>query len=144
VCVRAQDAKTVVQMVAKEGAHAIALAGTQRSSSAGAPPATSSHTHTHLLTWHPPGDVSTEEFAADAVDKALNAFGRIDILVNNAGCQRLCDRLADCSAKQLRHTFEVNVFSACAQRRDAAICAPGGVVCVRACVRNAECDAHCH
>ena len=71
-------------MVAAEGSHAIALAG----------------------------DVSSEAFALDAVEKTINAFGRIDILVNNAGCQRLCDSIRDINAKQLAHTFAVNTFSA--------------------------------
>ncbi len=75
-------------MVAEEGAHAIALAG----------------------------DVSSEEFAYDAVEKVLGAFGKIDILVNNAGTQRLVDSIRDISAKQLAATFAVNVFSACASR----------------------------
>jgi len=56
---RAKDAKQVVEMVAAEGAHCIALAG----------------------------DAALLDFAEDAVQKTLNAFGRIDILVNNAGVQ---------------------------------------------------------
>ena len=30
-----------------------------------------------------------EEFAIDAVEKTLNAFGKIDILVNNAGADHM-------------------------------------------------------
>ena len=55
----AQDAKQVVEMVAAEGSHCIALAG----------------------------DASLPDFADDAVQKTINAFGRVDILVNNCGVQ---------------------------------------------------------
>ena len=81
---RAQDAKTVVEMVAAEGAHCIALAG----------------------------DASLADFGEDAVRKTINAFGRIDILVNNAGVQYLHDSISNITHKQLADTFAVNVYSA--------------------------------
>ena len=71
-------------MVAAEGSHAIALAG----------------------------DAALPEFAEDAVQKTLNAFGRIDILVNNAGVQYLHDSIRNITSKQLFDTFAVNVYSA--------------------------------
>ena len=71
-------------MVAREGSHAIALAG----------------------------DAALPEFAEDAVQKTLNAFGRIDILVNNAGVQYLHDSIRNITSKQLFDTFAVNVYSA--------------------------------
>ena len=71
-------------MVAAEGAHCIALAG----------------------------DAALPEFAEDAVQKTLNAFGRIDILVNNAGVQYLHDSIKNITHKQLVDTFAVNVYSA--------------------------------
>ena len=71
-------------MVAAEGSHAIALAG----------------------------DAALPDFAEDAVQKTMNAFGRIDILVNNAGVQYLHDSIRNITAKQLSDTFAVNVYSA--------------------------------
>jgi NAD(P)-dependent dehydrogenase (short-subunit alcohol dehydrogenase family) len=129
-------------MVAKEGAHAIALAGTHTHAHTACHRNHNTRTPVSLLLFFRAGDVSTEEFATDAVDKTLNAFGRIDILVNNAGCQALCDRIADISAKQLVNTFAVNVFSACASLRcvHAAECDMQTCGCMRlsvcACVRN--------
>ena len=61
-------------MVAAEGSHAIALAG----------------------------DAALPEFAEDAVQKTMNAFGRIDILVNNAGVQYLHDSIKNITHKQVR------------------------------------------
>lgn len=57
------------------------------------------------------GDVSSEAFCKRFVSKAYRTFKRIDILVNNAGMHTPQDDIAHISAKQLQHTFGVNIFS---------------------------------
>jgi NAD(P)-dependent dehydrogenase (short-subunit alcohol dehydrogenase family) len=57
------------------------------------------------------GDICDEAFARDAMDKVMEAYGRIDILVNNAGGQMgTSPRLRDINEKQLSRTFGCNVF----------------------------------
>ena len=56
------------------------------------------------------GDVAKEEFCNEAVDRAVERFGRLDILVNNAGEQHEADDPLDISAAQLQRTFQTNVF----------------------------------
>ncbi|MFO7596878.1 MAG: SDR family oxidoreductase [Desulfocurvibacter africanus] len=57
------------------------------------------------------GDVSSEVFCGQIVDKALQTFGRLDVLVNHAGVQYPQERLEDISAEQLEKTFRVNIFA---------------------------------
>jgi NAD(P)-dependent dehydrogenase (short-subunit alcohol dehydrogenase family) len=56
------------------------------------------------------GDVGDETFCRDAVERTVEAFGRLDILVNNAGEQHPRDRLEDISTAQLERTFRTNIF----------------------------------
>jgi NAD(P)-dependent dehydrogenase (short-subunit alcohol dehydrogenase family) len=58
-----------------------------------------------------PGDISREQFCKDAVQKAVDEFGRIDILVNNAAQQIPAENIEEIETKNLVHTFEVNIFS---------------------------------
>jgi len=58
-----------------------------------------------------PGDISGEQFCKDAVQKAVDEFGRIDILVNNAAQQIPAENIEEIETKNLVHTFEVNIFS---------------------------------
>lgn len=57
------------------------------------------------------GDLGDPDFAAEVVDKTLEAFGKIDILVNNAGEQHPDKEIGDITDEQLRRTFQTNIFS---------------------------------
>jgi NAD(P)-dependent dehydrogenase (short-subunit alcohol dehydrogenase family) len=57
------------------------------------------------------GDVGEEAFCRQAVQKTVDALGRLDILVNNAAEQHPQDSLADISGEQLERTFRTNILS---------------------------------
>lgn len=76
------DAKETARMVKDEGGKALTIAG----------------------------DIGDKVFCADAVAKVVKAFGGIDILVNNAGEQHPDKDITDITDKQLRRTFQTNVF----------------------------------
>ena len=57
------------------------------------------------------GDIGDEAFCKDAVDRAVEAFGRLDLLVNNAGEQHPQDRLEDITSAQMERTFRTNIFA---------------------------------
>ena len=56
------------------------------------------------------GDIGDKAFCEEAVAKVVKAFGGIDILVNNAGEQHPDEDIRDITDKQLRRTFQTNVF----------------------------------
>ncbi|MBC1520197.1 SDR family oxidoreductase [Listeria aquatica] len=58
-----------------------------------------------------PGDLREEGFAQNMVKSAANALGGLDLLVLNAGIQQYEFDIQNLTSKQLRDTFEVNVFS---------------------------------
>ena len=58
-----------------------------------------------------PGDLGREVHCRAAATRVKKQFGRIDILVNNAGLHYETDSLEKLSTRQLRRTFEVNIFS---------------------------------
>jgi len=78
-----KDANETRDLVAREGSHAIVLAG----------------------------DVGDESFCEAAVDATVEQFGRLDILVNNAGEQHETDDVRNISADQIERTFRTNIFS---------------------------------
>jgi len=57
------------------------------------------------------GDVGKESFCKKAVEEVNKNFGRLDILVNNAGEQHPQESILNISEKQLRRTFQTNIFS---------------------------------
>jgi NAD(P)-dependent dehydrogenase (short-subunit alcohol dehydrogenase family) len=57
-----------------------------------------------------PGDVSDSQFCEDAVERALQEFGKLDILVNNAAFQQHQKSLSDISDEQLDRTFRTNIY----------------------------------
>ena len=57
------------------------------------------------------GDLRHENFSNFIAESVINTFGKIDILVNNSAIQFPQDSILDISAKQLKNTFETNVFS---------------------------------
>lgn len=57
------------------------------------------------------GDIGSETFCKDVVNKTLDKFGQIDVLVNNAAEQHPQKSLLDITAEQLERTFRTNIFS---------------------------------
>jgi NAD(P)-dependent dehydrogenase (short-subunit alcohol dehydrogenase family) len=57
------------------------------------------------------GDVGSEAFCREAVEKTVKEFGRFDILVNNAAEQHEVDDPSDLTEKQIERTFRTNAFS---------------------------------
>ncbi|HET9399116.1 MAG TPA: SDR family oxidoreductase [Sphingomicrobium sp.] len=58
-----------------------------------------------------PGDLGDPKFAAEAVQKVVDTFGRLDIVVNNAGEQHADEDIRQITDAQLRRTFQTNIFS---------------------------------
>lgn len=78
-----KDAIATAEMVEEEGARAVTISG----------------------------DIGEQEHCAKIVDLAMREFGRIDILVNNAGEQHPDQDVTEISDKQLKRTFQTNIFS---------------------------------
>ncbi|MET9295061.1 SDR family oxidoreductase [Streptomyces sp. NPDC003077] len=58
------------------------------------------------------GKAHDEDHQATAVERAMEAFGRLDYLVNNAGTNPVFGPLADLDLGAARKIFEMNVLSA--------------------------------
>ena len=56
------------------------------------------------------GDIGSKDFCNQAIERVMGEFGRIDILVNNAGEQHPDEDLRDIDERQLKRTFQTNVF----------------------------------
>ena len=56
------------------------------------------------------GNISKKSFCEDAVEQVIEHFGKLDILVNNAAEQHVEENFEDISEKQIRHTFDTNIF----------------------------------
>jgi NAD(P)-dependent dehydrogenase (short-subunit alcohol dehydrogenase family) len=56
------------------------------------------------------GDVGDRQFCAGAVERTLDAFGRLDIVVNNAAEQHVAKDFSDIAPDQFLQTFRTNVF----------------------------------
>jgi NAD(P)-dependent dehydrogenase (short-subunit alcohol dehydrogenase family) len=57
------------------------------------------------------GDIGSEAFCRQIVEKAVAEFGHLDILVNNAGEQHPQGSIEDIGAEQLERTFRTNIFA---------------------------------
>jgi NAD(P)-dependent dehydrogenase (short-subunit alcohol dehydrogenase family) len=57
------------------------------------------------------GDIGSEEFCKQAVQKTADAFGKIDILVNNAAEQQTQEKMEDITEEQLVKTYRTNIFA---------------------------------
>lgn len=77
-----EDAQATAEMVEEEGGRAVTIAG----------------------------DIGERDHCREIIDLAIRKFGQIDILVNNAGEQHPDKHVTDISEKQLKRTFQTNVF----------------------------------
>jgi NAD(P)-dependent dehydrogenase (short-subunit alcohol dehydrogenase family) len=57
------------------------------------------------------GDVSNEKFCNKIATQTFKKLGALDVVVNNAGMHEDDEALEDISTKQMKRTFEVNIFS---------------------------------
>lgn len=57
------------------------------------------------------GDIFNEQFCKEMVETAVQELGGLDILVLNAGMQQFVKDIMDLTTRQIRKTFETNVFS---------------------------------
>lgn len=57
------------------------------------------------------GDIAEERFCREVVKQVSKSFKGIDILVNNAGTHEEADDLKEITSRQLKRTFDVNMFS---------------------------------
>ncbi|GAA5832715.1 hypothetical protein JCM11251_005733 [Rhodosporidiobolus azoricus] len=57
-----------------------------------------------------PGNLESEEFRKELIDKHLKEFGFLDILVNNASKQIQCKDLADIDMANVETTFKSNII----------------------------------
>ncbi|MET1056917.1 MAG: SDR family oxidoreductase [Pedobacter sp.] len=78
-----QDAKEVIALIRKEGRKAIAI----------------------------PGDLRSEEFCKQLVQKAISGLGGLDIIVNNAGRQQSVNSLTDLSTEEFDATMKTNIYA---------------------------------
>jgi NAD(P)-dependent dehydrogenase (short-subunit alcohol dehydrogenase family) len=56
------------------------------------------------------GDVADPEFCETAVDKVIEAFGKLDILVNNAAFQEHVEKFEDLSEEHFDRTIRTNLY----------------------------------
>lgn len=57
------------------------------------------------------GDLRDEQLSSKIATTTIDYFGKIDILINNCGVQFPQNSILDISAKQLKDTFETNIFT---------------------------------
>jgi NAD(P)-dependent dehydrogenase (short-subunit alcohol dehydrogenase family) len=57
------------------------------------------------------GNIGNEQHCKKIIAKTRRTFGSLDVLINNAGIHTPKESITEISAKQLKETFEINVFS---------------------------------
>ena len=57
-----------------------------------------------------PGDVTSSEFCASAVEETVSTLGKLDILVNNAAYQKNQESIEDVTEEQWDKTFRTNIY----------------------------------
>jgi len=78
-----QDAQEVIALIKKEGRKAIAI----------------------------PGDLRSEEFCKQLVQKAISGLGGLDIIVNNAGRQQSINSIVDVTTEEFDSTMKTNIYA---------------------------------
>lgn len=78
-----QDAREVIALIKKEGRKAIAI----------------------------PGDLRSEEFCKQLVQKAISGLGGLDIIVNNAGRQQSINSITDLTTEEFDATMKTNIYA---------------------------------
>src|ERR1700760_3563926 len=78
-----QDAQEVIALIKKEGRKAIAI----------------------------PGDLRSEAFCKELVQKALAGLGGLDIIVNNAGRQQASELITDVSSEEFDSIMRTNIYA---------------------------------
>lgn len=58
-----------------------------------------------------PGNIAGEQHCKKIISATHKTFGSLDVLINNAGIHSPQESIMEISAKQLKKTFETNVFS---------------------------------
>jgi NAD(P)-dependent dehydrogenase (short-subunit alcohol dehydrogenase family) len=56
------------------------------------------------------GDVAEPKFCNTAVEKTIEAFGKLDVLVNNAAFQQHASKITDIGDEQFDRTIKTNLF----------------------------------
>ena len=57
------------------------------------------------------GDIGSEPFCRDAVERTVKELGKLDILINNAAEQHPKKDIGEITEEQLERTFRTNIFS---------------------------------
>lgn len=77
------DAREVIALIKKEGRTAIAI----------------------------PGDLRSEDFCKQLVQKAVDGLGGLDIIVNNAGRQQSVNSITDLTTEEFDATMKTNIYA---------------------------------
>jgi len=56
------------------------------------------------------GDVKSEQFCKDAIDKTISNFGTLNCVINNAAMQFPTENIEDIKIENLHTTFETNIY----------------------------------
>jgi NAD(P)-dependent dehydrogenase (short-subunit alcohol dehydrogenase family) len=57
------------------------------------------------------GDISVEKHCQNIIKQTISKFGKINIIIHNAAVQYPQEKLSAINTKQMKRTFDVNVFS---------------------------------